>query len=479
MPLVSRKPSFLFAAIGAAVALTTSPAAAADMSTPAAPAIDAPAGELQTFTDANGQTYLAAPICRKSKGAVAGPDQTLMPQALAGSSPDGSMVSQGQGERRVKFYRNPMGLPDISPVPKKDEMGMDYIPVYEDGDGDAAAPGTAETFAIEPGKIQRTGVETALATRRQLAASIRAPGTVALDERRVFVIAPRFDAFVDSVSSTTSGTPVKTGDALMELYGEEMINQGTWLLVDVNASTGTPGSARPPTQITAARRLQDLGASEDFINTIRQERRVPRTMTVRAPKDGVILERTVMPGQRLKAGDAAFRMADLSVVWVIANVPESDIAGLKPGEAVEVRARAHPGHVFSGKVALIMPELNLETRTAKVRIEINNDGGMLLPGMYADVDISLPETADALAVPSASVIDTGDRQVVLVAQEGGRYGAHEVKVGRRSNGYVEILQGLADGDRIVTNGNFLIDAESNFQSAIKAFAPPRNTEARK
>lgn len=475
MPLASRKPSCLFAAIGAAVALTTSPAAAADMSTPVASALDEPAGELQTFTDANGQTYLAAPICRKSKGAVAGPDQTLMPQALPGSPPDGSTVFQGQGERRVKFYRNPMGLPDISPVPKKDEMGMDYIPVYED----AAAPGTAETFAIEPGKIQRTGVETALATRRQLAASIRAPGTVALDERRVFVIAPRFDAFVDAVSSTTSGTPVKKGDALMELYGEEMINQGTWLLVDVNASTGAPGSARPPTQITAARRLQDLGASEDFINTIRQERRVPRTMTVRAPKDGVILERAVMPGQRLKAGEAAFRMADLSVVWVIANVPESDIASLKPGEAVEVRARAHPGHVFSGTVALIMPELNLETRTAKVRIEINNDGGMLLPGMYADVDISLPETAGALAVPSASVIDTGDRQVVLVAQEGGRYGAHEVKVGRRSNGYVEILQGLADGDRIVTNGNFLIDAESNFQSAIKAFASPRNTEARK
>jgi len=475
MPLVSRKSSRALTAIGALATLMTSPAAAADISMPVSSAIDGPAGELQTFTDANGQTYLAAPICRKSKNAVARSDQTLMPQTLPGSLPDGSTVAEGQSERRVKFYRNPMGLPDISPVPKKDEMGMDYIPVYED----AAADGTPETFAIETGKIQRTGVETALATRRQLAVSIRAPGTVALDERRVFVIAPRFDAFVDSVSTTTSGTPVKKGDALMELYGEEMINQGTWLLVDVNASVGAPGSARPPTQITAARRLQDLGASDDFINTIRQERRVPRTMTVRAPQDGVILERTVMPGQRLKAGEAAFRMADLSVVWVIANVPESDIASLKPGEAVEVRARAHPGHVFSGTVALIMPELNLETRTAKVRIEINNDGGMLLPGMYADIDISVPEAADALTVPSASVIDTGDRQVVLVAQEGGRYGAHEVKVGRRSSGYVEILQGLADGDRIVTNGNFLIDAESNFQSAIKAFAPARNTEARK
>lgn len=200
MPLVSRKPPRAFAAIGALATLMTSPAAAADMSMPVSSAIDGPAGELQTFTDANGQTYLAAPICRKSKNTVAGLDQTLMPQTLHSSLPDGSTVAEGQSERRVKFYRNPMGLPDISPVPKKDEMGMDYIPVYEDVDV-ASAP---ETFAIEPGKIQRTGVETALATRRQLAVSIRAPGTVALDERRVFVIAPRFDAFVDSVGTTTS-----------------------------------------------------------------------------------------------------------------------------------------------------------------------------------------------------------------------------------------------------------------------------------
>ncbi|MEZ5900362.1 MAG: efflux RND transporter periplasmic adaptor subunit [Hyphomicrobiaceae bacterium] len=352
---------------------------------------------------------------------------------------------------------------------------MDYIPVYED----VLDVADVDTIKIEPSKIQRIGVETVAATRQHLAKSIRAPGTVAIDEQRIFVIAPRFESFVENVSSFTTGSSVKKGDTLLELYGKELVNQGAWLLVHVNASADAPGSVPKSTLITASRRLQDLGAPDDFIEAIERERRVPHTASVRAPRDGVVLERSVVPGQQLRAGDTAFRIADLSVVWVIADVPESEIANLKAGEAVTIRTRAHPGHMFSGTVALILPEIDLQTRTAKVRIEIDNAKRLLLPGMYADVEISAPEDAEALTVPTASIIDTGDRQVVFVAQDGGRYAPHDVKVGRSGGGYAEILQGLAEGDRIVMNGNFLIDAESNFQAAIKSFSTPRNVEARK
>ncbi|MGE0054476.1 MAG: efflux RND transporter periplasmic adaptor subunit [Hyphomicrobium sp.] len=434
---------------------------------PPEPAVSTPA-----TTGTTEPLLFNAPICRKQNGATSEPNGSTTAQTQGEAS---SNLAAAPPERKIKFYRNPMGLPDVSPVPKKDEMGMDYIPVYED----VPDVTDVDTIKIEPSKIQRIGVETVAATRQHLAKSIRAPGTVAIDEQRIFVIAPRFESFVENVSPFTTGSSVKKGDTLLELYGKELVNQGAWLLVHVNASADAPGSVPKSTLITASRRLQDLGAPDDFIEAIERERRVPHTVSVRAPRDGIVLERSVVPGQQLRAGDTAFRIADLSVVWVIADVPESEIANLKAGEAVTIRTRAHPGHMFSGTVALILPEIDLQTRTVKVRIEIDNAKRLLLPGMYADVEISAPEDAEVLIVPTASIIDTGDRQVVFVAQDGGRYAPHDVKVGRSGGGYAEVLQGLAEGDRIVTNGNFLIDAESNFQAAIKSFSTPRNVEARK
>jgi Cu(I)/Ag(I) efflux system membrane fusion protein len=379
-------------------------------------------------------------------------------------------------EREPIYYRNPMGLPDISPVPKKDSMGMDYIPVYE-GEVD-----DGNTVKVSPGKIQRTGVKTEPVSKRQVARNIRAPGVVEIDERRVSVVAPRFDGFIDSVGPVTSGTHVKKGEPLMTVFGQELLNQAARLLVEQKGEDpgATPGfQGLSGIVVGARRRLLNFGVPEEFIDRVKRDRKVPDTIAWPAPRDGVVLERNAVDGQGFKAGDVLFRIADHSVVWVIANVAEGDIGALKPGQSVNVTTRAHPGRVFTGKVAVIYPHLMKETRTARVRIELPNPDLALLPDMYGDVEIATGSEEPVVAVPSSAVIDSGARQVVILDRGEGRFEPREVKLGRKGDGYVEVQSGLKAGDSVVVNGNFLIDAESNLQSALKGLTTPPAEEVRK
>jgi Cu(I)/Ag(I) efflux system membrane fusion protein len=384
--------------------------------------------------------------------------------------------AQPTEDRKIIHYRNPMGLPDISLVPKKDSMGMDYIPVYE-GEVD-----DGNTVKVSPGKIQRTGVKTEPVSKRQVARNIRAPGVVEIDERRVSVVAPRFDGFIDSVGPVTSGTHVKKGEPLMTVFGQELLNQAARLLVEQKGEDpgATPGfQGRSGIVVGARRRLLNFGVPEEFIDRVKRDRKVPDTIAWPAPRDGVVLERNAVDGQGFKAGDVLFRIADHSVVWVIANVAEGDIGALKPGQSVNVTTRAHPGRVFTGKVAVIYPHLMKETRTARVRIELPNPDLALLPDMYGDVEIATGSEEPVVAVPSSAVIDSGARQVVILDRGEGRFEPREVKLGRKGDGYVEVQSGLKAGDSVVVNGNFLIDAESNLQSALKGLTTPPAEEVRK
>ncbi len=391
---------------------------------------------------------------------------------MAQPEPDSaSKPSQMVSGRKIKFYRNPMGLPDTSPTPKKDSMGMDYIAVYdgEDAEGD--------TVKVSPGKIQRTGVETVVVGRQAMSRTIKAPGSVQLDERRMSVIAPRFDGYVEKVNAVTTGTRVKQGDPLVTVFGQELLDQGARLIIEQGAGANDDAvlglqNQRRGGVVGARRRLANLGAPEEFVADIRRTRRVPDTVTIRAPRDGVILERAVVDGQAFKAGDVAFRIADTSVVWIMADVAERDIDAVRAGQPATVTVRAFPGRSFTGKVALVYPVLSKETRTARVRIEIANQDLSLLPDMYGDVEIASGGNDDAVAVPGSAVIDSGNRQVVIVELGDGRFEPRDVKLGRRADRFVEILSGVVAGDKVVVNGNFLIDAESNLQAALKSLTSP-------
>jgi Cu(I)/Ag(I) efflux system membrane fusion protein len=384
--------------------------------------------------------------------------------------------AQAQADRKVLYYRNPMGLPDISPVPKQDSMGMDYIPVYEGEQEDGNA------VKVSPGKLQRTGVKTELVGKLPIAQTVKAPGVVAFDETRLSVVAMRFDGFINKVMPVTSGTHVKKGQPLMSVFGQELLNAGVqviieevtgWKAAERDEAMAPPARRDPRARVVGARRrLENLQVPAEAIEEIKRSRRVPDAITWLAPQDGIVIERNAVDGQAFKTGDVLFRLADHSNVWVMADVAESDVGLMKPGEAVVVRTKAYPGRIFKGKVDVVYPHLARETRTARVRIEMPNPDLALLPDMYADVEIATNSDEPVIAVPVSSVIDSGSRQVVVVDLGDGRFEPRDVKLGRRGSEYVEVLQGIEDGDSVVVDGTFLIDAESNLNAALRALAAP-------
>ena len=367
-------------------------------------------------------------------------------------------VSPGAGERKVLYYRNPMGLPDTSKVPKKDSMGMDYIPVYDDDDADGSV------VKVSLGKLQRTGVKTALAERRAISRNIRVPGAVSFDERLMTVIAMRTDAFVEAVGDVTTGDRVHTGQALFRFYSKEIARAGAEYATELRSAEN-----RNPDK-GAALQLRNLGVAEETIREIAKERSVPTTLAYLSPNDGVILERNVTAGMMAEAGDVLFRIANTSSIWVIADVPEYDLPSIRRGAVARVTARSLPGKTFRGKVDVIHPELQARTRTTRVRIELDNTDGLLMANMYADVEIATGDPEPVTTVPSSAVIDTGDRRIVFVDLGEGRFEPRDVELGARGDDRVEIVRGLASGDRVVVAANFLLDAESNLNAALGALA---------
>jgi Cu(I)/Ag(I) efflux system membrane fusion protein len=364
-------------------------------------------------------------------------------------------AQQQSSGRRILYYRNPMGLPDTSPVPKKDPMGMDYVPVYEDEAQDAS------TITLSPGKLQTTGVRSESVERRAIAIPVRAAGRVDFDPRRTSVVALRFEGFIDSVQKVAEGDYVHKGQSLMRVYGPDLSSAAAEYVAVLNSG--------PPARVEGARRrLVNLGLDDATIASIARSRRVPRVIDWPAPQSGHVVERAALSGMRAAPGETLFRIVDHSLVWVLADVPERDVSSIKPGEPALIRVRSYPDRPFKGQVALVYPHLNMETRTARVRIELPNPDGLLLGDMFADVEIDAGGKQKALAVPESAVIDAGKRQVVIIDKGEGRFQPREVKIGRRGEGYAEITSGLAEGDRVVTAANFLIDAESNLKAALQA-----------
>lgn len=388
-----------------------------------------------------------------------GADISFDDPAREGMSAKTADVNDGQ--RKIKYYRNPMGLPDTSPTPKKDSMGMDYIPVYEGDDTDDGS------VKLSPGKIQRTGVQSEPAARRVIRTLVRAPGTIQLDERRVSVISMRAESWVQKVANVTTGSRVRKGEPLMEIYSPAVASAAAEYISTINspATSGVERYGRGSRQ-----RLMNLDVPEAAIAAMDKTRTVPITIEWTAPRDGIVLERNAIEGMRAQPGDVLFRVADISEVWALIDVAERDLGAIAVGQMVTIKARSFPGRAFSGKIAVIYPQVNKDTRTARVRVELANPDGLLLPDMYVDAEIDIGNPEPVLAIPASAVLDTGSRQSVLVDKGQGRFEPREVELGQRGQDYVEVRKGLADGEPVVVSANFLIDAESNLKAALKGYA---------
>ena len=375
-------------------------------------------------------------------------------------------------QRKLLYYRNPMGLADTSPTPKKDPMGMDYIPVYEGEDESSAGPAAANQVRISTEKIQKLGVRTEAAAMRPLGKTIRAVGRVEPDERRMFAVTAKFEGYVERLHVNATGQAVAKGQPLFEAYSPDLVAaqreyaiamQGLESMKDAGADAQA-GMRQLADSSLARLRNWDLSPAQ--LATLVKTGQVQRTVSFASPVSGIVSEKKALQGMRFMPGEMLYQVTDLSSVWVVADLSEQDIGLVKSGAKVRVTTTAYPSETFEGRITYIYPTLKAETRSIPVRVELANPGGRLKPAMFAQVDLSVGGSSPVLTVPDSAVIDTGTRRIVLVQVQEGRFEPREVETGARGGDHIEIHKGVSDGEQVVVAANFLIDAESNLKAVI-------------
>lgn len=389
------------------------------------------------------------------------------------------------GERKILFYRDPMNPQITSPTPKKSSDGMDYVPVYE-GEGGPAAAGGGEKRGIwiDPRMVQGSGVQVEEVKTRAMSRTIRTVGQVTYDERRLFNMNAKFMGWVEKLYVDYTGKSVRKGDPLMEIYSPDLVTTQQEYLLALRHQKGLQSSnvAEARTEAdelvrSARQRLVFFDIPAHEIEELERRGAPRKTLMIHSPATGFVIEKAVLEGTQVMPGAPLFKIADLSNVWVLADVYQYELAWVKPGMTAEVEISYLPGKPFTGTVTYIYPYLATESRTVKVRIEVRHPAGHieLKPDMFATVVIRSPVAGEAVAVPEQAIIHSGSRNVAVLAVGDGYFEPREVKLGVAAEGYVEVLDGIRAGEQIVTSSQFLIDAESNLRSAVAAMAGPKGT----
>jgi Cu(I)/Ag(I) efflux system membrane fusion protein len=372
---------------------------------------------------------------------------------------DADAAALDDAQCEILYYRNPMGLADVSPTPKKDSMGMDYIPVCADEVG-----GAEGTVRVDAERLQRAGVRTEPVGYRRLNRAILGAAEVIAGEDRIAYVSAKFSGFVDSQDLPVTGDFLTAGRPIARVWIEDanlLQRQADYI---ISLARGGAEAERAEQNL----RLFDL--PDNAIASIRETGAAVRLIELTAPISGIVTRRTAVFGMRFNAGDMLFELVDLSRVWVMVRVPEQDVDLLREGQTTTLRFFGLPDPVES-RIQRVYPTLDPGTRSGTVRIVLENPAGRFRIGMYAEAQIAVALTAGhVMAVPVSAVIDDGTRQVVFVVVDKGVLEPRDVVLGARGEAYVEIRSGVSEGENVVVAGNFLIDAESNLQAALAAFA---------
>ncbi len=376
-------------------------------------------------------------------------------------------------------YECPMHPEVTSKKPGKcPKCGMALRPRAADGGVpvDHAAHGTDEApprveVAIPPDRVQLMGVRTTLATERVVERDLRTVGRVDFDETRLHHVHTKVEGYVEDLRVNFTGKPVKRGEVLFGLYSPELVASQNEYLIALRASRrgGTDGGGADQALVAARKRLgyYDLGSKE--LAEIEQAGEALRTIPIRARQGGFVLRKQVIEGQRVVPGDTLLEIADLSRVWLLADVYERELPFVRLRQSAKVSTASVPNQAWEGMVTYIYPTVEEKTRTIKVRIELDNRKGLLKPGMLADVVLRSERGAvRRLAVPGSAVVHTGTRALVFVARDGGRFEPRFVELGEHAGDVIEVRAGLEPGERIVEGANFLLDSESRLRAAIDA-----------
>jgi Cu(I)/Ag(I) efflux system membrane fusion protein len=397
-----------------------------------------------------------------------------------------SAAVDANGERKILYYRAPMNPKVTSPTPKKDEMGMDYVPVYADEvTGEQSPVAGQATVDIDPARQQLIGLTTAEVTAGPVGGSWRTVGTVAVDETRVRHINVKVPGFVERIYVDFVGKPVRRGDPLFALYSPELLSaQEEYLLArSVSGTLAKGGALRADgdTLVTAARKKLSLwDISESEIDRIARTGETTKTLTFYSPVSGVVTKKDVVEGMKLEAGAMPYEIVDLSEVWVLADIYENELQHVKVGMPASLTLNAFPNREFKGKVLFIDPILNPATRTVKVRLAFANLSHDLRPEMFGEVVLH-GKPREGLRIPLDAVIDSGTEKIVFVALGSGKFQPRAVRLGDVSGNDAEVVSGLKSGEQVVTRANFLVDSESKLRASLAEIsagnAPKTPTES--
>ena len=368
-----------------------------------------------------------------------------------------------RADRRILHYRSPMDPRQTSPVPKKDEMGMDYVPVF-----DEVAPSSVRGYAavdLDPERRRVIGLRTVTVTRGPLSAVLRATGRVVVDETRVHAVTARVEGYVERLQADFTGKRVNKGDPLLSIYSPELLATEEELLLAKRAH-GTLSEAGLPDMAESARaRLRLLGVPASEIAELDRRGTARPTLTFTAPISGYLLMKNVVAGSKVAPDLPLFSIADLSRVWVLAEVYESDLARVKLGQSATVSTQGASEPRLPGRVSFVDPTVDDKTRTVKVRIVLDNPKLVLKPDQFVDVSLHT-ETKLVLLLADDAVLNTGQRHLVFVSVGDGRLQPREIEIGAAADGKVEIKRGLAEGEEVAAGASFLLDSESRLKAVV-------------
>ena len=376
--------------------------------------------------------------------------------------------AQGGGERKIIYWRAPMDPSYISPKPGKSPMGMDLVPVYEGEEAFGA------TVRINPVVQQNMGVRLAPVTRRDLFQKIRTIGRIDYNEARVAHIHTKFSGWIEKTFVNTTGQRVEKAQSMLEIYSPQLVSAQEEYLDAYTSlrNLGSGGSAvvkanQERILASARRRLEYFDITAAKIKRLETSGEVTKTIMLKSPFEGIVTRKHALDGMEVKSGMNLYTIADLSVIWVFADIYEYEVPWVAVGQKAVMTLSYDPGKTYVGEVQYIYPYLEEKTRTIKVRLVFDNPHRDLKPGMYANVEIATAPVKNVIAVPLEAVLFSGARNLVIVSLGAGRFAPRDVTIGiEGGNGYYQIIDGLSEGEVVVTSGQFLIDSESRLQESI-------------
>ncbi len=391
-------------------------------------------------------------------------------------SDDTNLTSSGP-ERQPLFYRSPMNPEVTSPVPAKGPMGMDYVPVYADGDANSPAG----TVSIDPVTVQNIGVRTAVAQVRTIAREINTLGRVDYDERRITRLHPKTQGWVEELRIGTTGEAIQDDEILLSIYSPQLVSSQQEYLLALKSFETLGDSPFEDVRRGAAdlvdtslERLRLLDVPEHQITALKESGEVSRLLHIHSPAEGIVVNVGVRDGQFVTPQSELYMIADLSAVWVFVDIFEEELPWVNVGDEVEMRVTAVPGTTLRGKLTYIYPYADSKTRTIKARLEFDNRDLLLKPDMFADVTIFASPRENVVVIPSEAIVRSGLQEQVFIVREPGKFEPRKVEMGLSGEGVTEIRKGVLSGDEVVVSAQFLIDSESKLRESAAKMMEPKN-----